>query len=130
MGYLTCKNMNSTKKTLMALIFATTAILAYGSFVPLQVSYAIGQEGGQEAPQTQDQDVAQGQGPGNPFTMDRGDWQMKAERVRRRRKLEYPITIQQSNTCPGCCMQNSTKSRFFLLGHKSQLTNTFFLCYP
>ncbi|MGB7634616.1 MAG: hypothetical protein WBL68_12885 [Nitrososphaeraceae archaeon] len=70
--------MNSTKKTLMALIFATTAILAYGSFVPLQVSYAIGQEGGQEAPQTQDQDVAQGQGPGNPFTMDRGDWQMKA----------------------------------------------------
>ena len=63
----------------MALIFATTAILAYGSFVLLQVSYAIGQEGGQEAPQTQDQDVAQGQGPGNPLTMDRGDWQMKAK---------------------------------------------------
>jgi hypothetical protein len=70
--------MNSTKKTLMALIFATTAILAYGSFVPLQVGYAIGQEGGQEAPQTQDQDVAQGQGPGNHVTMDRETWQTRA----------------------------------------------------
>ena len=96
--------MNSTRKTFMALIFATTGILGYGSFVPPQVSYAIGQEGGQEAPQTQDQDVAQGQGPGNHVTMDRDTWQTESKRVRRRWKSEHPVTIQQSNPCPSRCM--------------------------